>query len=358
MLVTISGNVYVLREKGGDEVQEEAELKTLDGWCYQEDVCSNYVHDDLLNDVDLQGGDVRLTWDARRKALRVVTTYRTADKLTAKQLSALRLETMGQWNDGIGAGCFADRLAPLGLKLRFGGNPKLVDAKQADEKRKGGDKPSRITIFGAIKRGSLDGVRKAIAAGEDLATVRQDMTPLTAAVEAGQIEIVRMLLDAGADVRTTTRDRETALHRCAGIRCDQLADKLSASIALLLCERGADPVALDIYGHSPLELTKYTKKKLTAEVLAKAGARIHSPEIAFRDPKGKPAAVRFMYGHASAESWHDGKSDSQGAASLRDLVAGPHVINAVTKGVRIEPAEFVVLESGQAEPATFTCRPE
>lgn len=355
MLVTITGPVHVTRVPGGSIVDDARDLQSLDGWSYQEDGCANYVHHDALTDVDLQGGDIRLAWDAKRKRLNVVTSYRVSAKLKPKQIAALRDETLGQWTDGVGSDCFAKESKKHGVKLRFGIDPKEVEVTQQEEKAASAAKPTRVTIFGAIKRGSLDGVRKAIAAAEDLETVRQHQTPLLAAVESGNLDIIRVLLDAGANARATGVDRATALHSVAAIRKEFVSDAAAASIVELLAARGADLMAVDEFGQTPLELALNRKKSSTAQALRTLGAQLFTQTVSFLDPQGRPKAVEFMYGHKSAQSRKPGLAKRDGEGKLENLVPGLYTMKAITDGVRIEPGDFKVLDSGVIEPSTFTC---
>lgn len=60
------------------------------------------------------------------------------------------------------------------------------------------NRPGSETLFSAIKRGDLAGVRTAIEQGVDINETRTDIYPLLFAVREKQVEIARLLIDEGA----------------------------------------------------------------------------------------------------------------------------------------------------------------
>ena len=75
-------------------------------------------------------------------------------------------------------------------------------------------------------------------------------TALHYAASRGQIERVRQLLSADADVKAVTNDVRTPLHLAIG------AEKNNKDVVRELLSQGADPLALDRNGDSPLKLAK------------------------------------------------------------------------------------------------------
>ena len=94
----------------------------------------------------------------------------------------------------------------------------------------------------AIKAGSIEDVKKAIANGANVnALVR---APLYQAASRGHMEIVQLLIAKGANVKAKTDDGNTPLHSAAA--------KEHENIAELLIAKGADVNAKDHKGRTPL----------------------------------------------------------------------------------------------------------
>ena len=70
-----------------------------------EETSSEYF-DEELSDLEITGGDLRLMLGPDGKEVRVVSTFQSPQKLTRAQLKLLTDDTVGQWSDGIGEGCF------------------------------------------------------------------------------------------------------------------------------------------------------------------------------------------------------------------------------------------------------------
>lgn len=73
------------------------------------------------------------------------------------------------------------------------------------------NRPGSETLFSAIKRGDLAGVRSAIEQGVDINETRTDIYPLLLAVREKQVEIARLLIDEGAWVDAPNNYGWTAL---------------------------------------------------------------------------------------------------------------------------------------------------
>lgn len=92
-----------------------------------------------------------------------------------------------------------------------------------------------------------------LAAGEDVDVAAKGggdgMTALMIAVLRGKSAVVKQILAAGADVnRTEFSNERTALHYAA--------QKGHTDIVLLLLKAGADTTAVDLLGHSPINLAR------------------------------------------------------------------------------------------------------
>src|SRR5215471_9743885 len=110
MLIRITGRAEVTREDGGD-VTTRSIIRELDG-AASDDACANYLDCDLA-DLGITGGAVKLTYDLSEGQFWVISEYTAPKKLKPAQLKRLARNTIGQWSDGIGEGCFdglAERL--------------------------------------------------------------------------------------------------------------------------------------------------------------------------------------------------------------------------------------------------------
>jgi ankyrin repeat protein len=103
-----------------------------------------------------------------------------------------------------------------------------------------------------------------LAAGEDVDVAAQGggdgVTALMIAVLRGKTDVVKQLLGAGADVnRTETSNERSALHYAA--------QKGHTEIVKLLLRAGADTTAVDLLGHSPLNLARRVNQTEVATVI-------------------------------------------------------------------------------------------
>src|SRR5262249_3938951 len=114
MLIRITGRAEVIPDNGAVEVPRST-IRELDG-AESEDVCSNYL-DSALADLGLTGGTVKLAHDAGGGQFHVVTEYLSPVELDTARLRQLARETMGQWSDGIGEGCFDYLAEQLGVAI-------------------------------------------------------------------------------------------------------------------------------------------------------------------------------------------------------------------------------------------------
>jgi len=100
-------------------------------------------------------------------------------------------------------------------------------------------------LIDAAKAGDLGAVRSALASGvEPDACAKGRKTALLHAAERGHLLLVDYLASAGADIHYATAVGKTALHLAA--------DHRRPDVVRWLLERGANPIALDAEGFSPL----------------------------------------------------------------------------------------------------------
>ena len=76
MQIVVSGPVAVTSFKTGMALSSPRKLRKLNK-LVSEDSCTNYFEDEL-SDLDLQGGQVRLSFDTNTGKTMVITTYESA----------------------------------------------------------------------------------------------------------------------------------------------------------------------------------------------------------------------------------------------------------------------------------------
>src|SRR5207253_5943539 len=104
-VITIAGKAYVTDDLTGQPLVDPERLAKVAELHHTEDTISDYFDPDLA-ELELTGGDLRLTLAPDGKELLVVSTFQSPRKLTNAELKKLERETVGQWSDGIGEGCF------------------------------------------------------------------------------------------------------------------------------------------------------------------------------------------------------------------------------------------------------------
>lgn len=272
MLIRISGKAEVYDEDD-EPVRAVSVLRKLHG-AVSDDVCSNYL-DDELADLDITEGAVRLTYNATAKQLWVVTEYKSPVKLTKSQLKRLVDNTLGQWSDGIGEGCF-DKLEDeleVSIDLAPLGQEKDLHVEQIDT----GEKipKSRMALPKAAREGDLDTVRRLLSEGADTEVRQQQFTPLHLAITYGHADVALELIAHGADINALDPLGSDPLMICA--MSNGIDDEEAARVARVLLEKGVDARSRrddpDVgVGYTPLYMAKDRKKSKLAKVLREFGA--------------------------------------------------------------------------------------
>jgi len=124
---------------------------------------------------------------------------------------------------------------------------------------------AEIDIFAAAATGRCDDLRRRVDAATVNSYAYDGWTPLHLAAFFGHLEAARLLLDADAAVHAVSRNSlsNTPLHAATAGK--------HADVALLLLERGADPLKPDSGGYTPLEIAR--QNQLASVVAAMSGDR-------------------------------------------------------------------------------------
>lgn len=274
MLIRITGRAEVTRGDGGG-VTTRSIIRQLNG-AESDDACADYLDSDLA-DLGLTGGTVKLTYDSDKTEFRVSSEYAAPVKLKPAQLKRLARETVGQWSDGIGEGCFDDLAKRLGLVINLApeGQDKDLRVEQVDGGKKRG-KP-KTGLAKAAREGDMAALRQHLDAGADLEARMQGYTSLHLAVLYGRAEVALELISRGADVNARDSQGEDPLMLSA--LSNSITDVDAARVARALLERGAS-----VYGpkgseanpkcgeYTPLYMAKNRKKTKLASVLKEFGA--------------------------------------------------------------------------------------
>jgi hypothetical protein len=274
MLIRISGLATVTRDNG-EPVTTRTVLRKLDG-AESNDACGNYLDADLA-DLGISGGRVKLTYDAASHQFRVVTEYTSPVKLKAPQLKHLAQDTLGQWSDGIGEGCFDQLAERLGVTIDLSplGQDKNLRVEQIDDGKTVGT--SKTAVAKAAREGDMVSLRMQLDAGADIDARLQGYTPLHLAVIFGKRDAALELIARGADINARDPLGEDPLMLTA--LSNHITDAAASRIARVLLERGASvhgprgAVADPERGeYTPICMAKHRKKAKLAAVLKEFGA--------------------------------------------------------------------------------------
>ncbi|MEM6468701.1 MAG: ankyrin repeat domain-containing protein [Planctomycetota bacterium] len=126
-------------------------------------------------------------------------------------------------------------------------------------------------LIQSIKRGQLDEMMSAIAAGAKLNHCDFDgRTPLEVALDHGQMDLARKLVSLGADVNQTIGKRgDVLLHRAARTG--------NFGVMTLLLELGAKPEQFNTAGKTPLHEAVSRGYQFMADTLIASGASVDTP---------------------------------------------------------------------------------
>lgn len=276
MHIHISGRAEVT--VGDKATADPAILRQFDG-AASDDECGNYI-DMALAELGVSGGIVRLAYAPRGENagfLQVVTEYESPIPLAPDQLERLVQDTVAQWSDGIGEGCFDDLAEEHGVGISLAPHGGAIDLRveQVDDGRAPWLPKTAVAI--AARNGDLDGLRRRLEAGAEVDALLQRFTALQLAVIYGHAEAALLLIDHGADVNVPDAMGDTPLMRLASTQ--SMSDADAARVATRIIEQGAS-----VYGaagpdanpepgqYTPLYMAELRGKTELAAVLRRCGA--------------------------------------------------------------------------------------
>jgi len=269
MKIIISGPAFAQHSETGAAITDAPSLQSLNGLRYDEDVCANYLFHELLNDVSIAGGAIELAFDPQRGGLRVVSEYWSPGALQPDQLQTLVDQTLGQWSDGIGEGCFDEWSSHSGIDLDLA--PFALDSYErpvAEQVEDGRVAPRFAHLAKAVWSGRLDVVRQAVAEQADLNAIYDGHTALLLAIQQQNAEAALLLIEGGADVNRPSTIGTTPLMACASL--DQPADAVAVAKALLA--RGAKLEARDLFDNTALAEAQNKQRTELVALLKTQGA--------------------------------------------------------------------------------------
>jgi uncharacterized protein len=261
--IIVSGQASARHAQTDEVITETHLLQALNGLRYDTDVCANYLDHELLNDVSIVGGAIQLEFDPQRSELRVVSEYWSPAALQPDQLQALVDQTLGQWSDGIGEGCFDEWSLQSGIHLDLA--PFALDSYErpvADQVEDGRVAPRFAHLAKAVWKGSLDVVRQAVAEKADLNAIYDGHTALLLAIQQQNTQAALLLIEGGADVNRPSVMGTTPLMACASL---EPANAVAVATALLT--KGANLDFRDMAGKTALDEAQDNNQKELAALL-------------------------------------------------------------------------------------------
>ncbi len=248
----------------GEGITDISLLQSLDGLRYEEDLCANYLNDELLNDISLVGGAIALAFDSERGGLRVLCEYWSPTELSPDQLQVLVDQTLGQWSDGIGEGCFDEWSRQSGIDLDLA--PFASDCYQSpvsEQVNDGREVPRFAHLAKAVWQEKFDLVRQAVNENADLDVIYDGHTALLLAILRKNAEMTMLLIEGGADVNRASTMGTTPLMACIALEPED-----AITVARALLAKGADLTARDHLGRTALMIAENSpQQELTSLLL-------------------------------------------------------------------------------------------
>ncbi len=325
-LVEVKAELPIFNFKN-KRTKDPVDLKLLDGFMHTDDSLLEYADDFGLT---LSGGFVRCELDKQTKKLFIITDYDSPVEISKSDLKRIKDDTVGQWSDGVGEGCFDDFCETSGFGVETCLSKVIVSQTKGLAKTPSTWKPDQKKLVGGWKKAMVKNqpkgskkefkdlllaiynnkIRKVESllgkvnlnhwqnlSGGDSYLV-EGQTPLTCAVEQGHSKLACLLLDHGAEPEFPREDEDAPIHCCKNKECVKLildsgvsasakSKKYDSGLPLhrecilndkesvkLLIKHGANPNAKNDFKKTPLELAAGHSFAGSVKVLLDAGAKL------------------------------------------------------------------------------------
>jgi hypothetical protein len=176
------------------------------------------------------------------------------------------------------------------------------------------DDEGRTPLMWAARQGHFDTAKLLIGCGADVnAKNNRGFVPLMSA--ASKPTIARLLLEAGAEADIKDDYRQTPLMSAVQSDC--------VEVAKMLLEKGADPMALDMFGDSPFSYAERNGKNRTLEAMKAVTQPTLSQaaQTSSKSPRGKwrIPIVGGIIARQARKKELEGLSDKQIIEALRTV---------------------------------------
>ncbi len=266
MLIRIVGNAKVSVYGGSGDARTDI-CRRLHGIESSESFAEHLPS--RLADLGLVGGTIKLSYDIASDRFEVSTEFRCPNALSQDELDRVSRCTVGQWSDGLGAGCFDEIGRDVGARIEllpFLERDNIVVTQIDDGKAT--SKP-KYDLYHAARNGELDKVRRLLDAGDDIEGAYEGSTPLNTAVLAGHRSVALVLIERGANIQAVDKRGSDILMATA--LSNRISDEDAAVIARAILERGVLPNGKR-GSYTPLFMARNRKKTHLEAVLLEFGA--------------------------------------------------------------------------------------
>jgi hypothetical protein len=246
-VITITGPVRVTDDATGEPLSDAKRLGRVARLRYTEETVSDYFGPKTAT-LEVTGGDIRLA--AADGGITVTSTFKSPRPLAPGELAELVKETIGQWSDGIGEGCFDEAAQRLGVGIDLCPDSSQVTASVVDDgkpvRAKSHKRVANEKLVKAAQDGDLEGVTSALAAGADVDATdpKNKWTALfwsTCRGAEGHTAVALCLIAAGANVNakcSASTPLMSAARTVVGVANNPRA---SLEVVKALLAAGADP---------------------------------------------------------------------------------------------------------------------
>jgi uncharacterized protein len=281
MRIFISGRAEACKLDTDDPITDPKQLQKLHGLLFSKEKCLDNA-DSPLEEIGVEGGELRLLFDKECNELRIVTEYYAPRRLTHEELKQLAADTTGQWSDGIGEDEFQYR-----SQLKMEVNLYPLGANKIKAKQIEGGTPAPPPVQSAPPLPSLSPLFSPDEASEAIKRLRAQKIELHRVNKYGQTalhescrdakqEIVMLLLQAGANVNAKSKDGDTPLSLLAMVNPKEKSESVYLGIANALVAFGASVDAANEEGMTPLMWATNRANFSLMKFLIQKGANVNA----------------------------------------------------------------------------------